>query len=360
MANSIPTEFPRYFCLFSSTDQKTAIANVISEHLQTLGEVPFKYHAPFTAKTGDPTSWTASFKSLYDWIQSVESGDTAEIGILHRMISTIGATFKPYDNDAVDGQILTLATTVAYDARLGKNAFLTAPGSGVTIGELTSAADGESGNLFIGGGANSPSWHSSWSFGTAGAPTLTNDSTKMDLIRWHKIGGKTVATFHAGFPNLKTVTNTAPVVDLNGAGGGITNSITYTEGDSATAVAPAATVTEPQGAPITSLTITVAGVAEAASEFVVVNGQRYRMNADAPISGTAGSFTVDFDYATGVFTITKENHATAAEVQALIRAVTYENTATPPTDQNRTLTFVASDGLLTSSSAVATVDVNPA
>ena len=98
-------------------------------------------------------------------------------------------------------QTLTVAATIAYDVSLGVNAKVASPGSGNTIGALTNVSDGMTGSLLIQGSSNNPSWHASWDFGDAGAPTLTTDTGKMDLISWIRKGTKTIAVYVQGFTN---------------------------------------------------------------------------------------------------------------------------------------------------------------
>lgn len=98
-------------------------------------------------------------------------------------------------------QTLTVGASIAYDVANGVNAKLATPGAGNTIAALTNAVDGMTGSLLIQGGANSPSWHASWDFGDAGAPTLTNDNAKMDLVSWVRKGSKTIAVCVQGFAN---------------------------------------------------------------------------------------------------------------------------------------------------------------
>ena len=98
-------------------------------------------------------------------------------------------------------QTLTVGATVAYDVDNGVNAKLASPGAGNEIGPLTNAVDGMTGALLIQGSSNNPTWDSSWDFGDAGAPTLTTDTGKMDLISWVRKGTSTIAVAAQGFTN---------------------------------------------------------------------------------------------------------------------------------------------------------------
>lgn len=98
-------------------------------------------------------------------------------------------------------QTLTVGATVEYDVSNGVNAKLPTPGAGNTIDDLTNAVDGMTGSLLIQGGSNNPSWDASWDFGDAGAPTLTNDTGKMDLVSWIRKGTKNIAVYVQGFAN---------------------------------------------------------------------------------------------------------------------------------------------------------------
>lgn len=98
-------------------------------------------------------------------------------------------------------QSLTPAATIEYDVDNGVNAKLPSPAAGNEVGPLVNAVDGMTGQLFIQGSSNNPTWDSSWDFGDAGTPTLTTDTGKMDLISWVQKGSSTIAVAVTGFTN---------------------------------------------------------------------------------------------------------------------------------------------------------------
>ena len=95
---------------------------------------------------------------------------------------------------------------------------------------------------------------------------------------------------------------------------------------------------------IASLTVSITNLLDGANEVLT-----------ADVSGTA--ITASYNSATGVLSLTGDD--TAANYQAVLSTITYNNTATSPTSTARVIRFVANDGLDSSQpAAFATVVLN--
>lgn len=153
--------------------------------------------------------------------------------------------------------------------------------------------------------------------------------------------------------------NNAPVINL---GSSNNYSSTYVEGAlSATAICPSATITDADNDPMVSLTIVGASISDGASEVLTFNtSAAFPLNANASTTTTVGSTTFAIGYVTlsQTFTITKNGGGTMplADLQSLMRTITFANSDSTPTVGNRTFTFTANDGTDDSNSPVATVN----
>ncbi|MBV9549560.1 MAG: hypothetical protein JO256_07800, partial [Alphaproteobacteria bacterium] len=156
------------------------------------------------------------------------------------------------------------------------------------------------------------------------------------------IGTKTVSV---------TAVNDAPVEDLNGAGPGTSATLGYTENDPATAIAPAATVTDVDSADFNGGSLTVGFTANGAAEdqLTIQNqgtgaGQIGVSGGTVSYGGTAiGTFTGGTNGSNLVVSFNSAA-ATPGAVQALERAIQYANSSDAPSTLARTLTFTLVDG----------------
>jgi len=139
---------------------------------------------------------------------------------------------------------------------------------------------------------------------------------------------------------------TAPVTDLNGATSGTSVTISFSEGGGATVIAGSATVTEPDGDNLNQFVIALTNAQTgdilkvgSRSDGDVVNGITISEDSDSQI--------------------TLSGSATAADYQALIREITFNNTSEAPNETARTITFSGRDvNSNTGASASATVNVS--
>ncbi|WRH68813.1 MAG: Ig-like domain-containing protein [Planktothrix sp. GU0601_MAG3] len=170
--------------------------------------------------------------------------------------------------------------------------------------------------------------------------------------------------------NLKVLTiGSPPVVDLNGSiTAGTGYATTFTEGNSPVNIASniagnLATVSDPDGNDIISLTLGISGVLNGVEEVLKIGGTAYPLNANKTATFTVGttSFTAAYDNTTKQVKITKPDNSNiiTADLQSLLQSITYENTSQNPTAGNRTINVIASDGVNVSNTAVSTITVVP-
>jgi VCBS repeat-containing protein len=148
--------------------------------------------------------------------------------------------------------------------------------------------------------------------------------------------------------NIATVTltitavNDGPVVDLDAddSGGttGVHFALTFTEGDAAKLIEDDtdATITDADGSTVTSLTVTLTNLLDPTFEVL-----------DVDLTGFP-AFTKDYDVTTtpgvGVLLISAASAQPIADLQTLLRRVSYVNTDQHPDATARVIAFVASDG----------------
>jgi len=125
-----------------------------------------------------------------------------------------------------------------------------------------------------------------------------------------------------------------PVVTAGGT-------LAYTENDAATAIDPALTVTDADSVNLVSATVQITGNYQ--------NGEDVLSFANTP------NITGVFTPATG--TLSLDGLDTVANWQTALRSVAYENTSEDPDESDRTVTWIASDGVESSAPATSTIEV---
>jgi Ca2+-binding RTX toxin-like protein len=137
----------------------------------------------------------------------------------------------------------------------------------------------------------------------------------------------------------------APVVDLNGGDAGIDSAASYTEASAAVVLAPGAVVTDADTLTLSSATVSIAAGFLTGFDELTLNG------------ATSGTFLgISFAYtpATGVLALS--GAASAADYQAALRTVGFFSTSGDP-GTSRTISWIANDGALNSSTALTSVSV---
>ncbi len=164
---------------------------------------------------------------------------------------------------------------------------------------------------------------------------------------------------------IVTVTrvNDAPVADLNGAdGAGADYSTTFNEGNTPVSVADTdATISDADDSTFQNLGVNLSGFVDGTSEEIHINGEIFTYSVSKITTTTVGTtlFNLDFD-GTG-FTIADDGGGTIpeADIQALLRIVSYENTSLNPTAGNRTFNIIPQDSIsLNGTAAVSMVSVS--
>lgn len=134
--------------------------------------------------------------------------------------------------------------------------------------------------------------------------------------------------------NVSTVTisiaaaNDAPTVDLNGPPAGVSTTLSYITPLAATAIAPAATLTDPDS-------VNLAGAVATLFEPRAEDELTFTAPAGSGITGT-------YDPATGRLSLT--GTATVAQYESALRSVSYRNASPDPNPAPRTVSFVVNDG----------------
>ncbi|MFN8633983.1 MAG: Calx-beta domain-containing protein [Chloroflexota bacterium] len=152
-------------------------------------------------------------------------------------------------------------------------------------------------------------------------------------------------TVNDGTANSTTVTrsitvgnaNDAPVVTPSGA-----TAPTFTEGDPPVLVDGGITVTDPDSATLASATITLTTNPDSSSEGL-----------DVDLTGLVGLTKGG----SGTATLTLTGPAAPSVFQTALQRVTYSNSSQAPTAGSRTVSFVANDGAVNSTTATASVTV---
>ena len=145
-----------------------------------------------------------------------------------------------------------------------------------------------------------------------------------------------------------TPANDRPVADLNGAASGNNATAAFIE-QTPIAVAPAATLSDPDSANFTSLTARPTSRPDGnAVESLSLN------TAAADAAGLAG-LSVNYNQSNGTLTIT--GSASQATYQTILQGIVYNNTSEHPNTSNRTMRVTVNDGEDTSVSRDVSISV---
>ncbi len=106
------------------------------------------------------------------------------------------------------------------------------------------------------------------------------------------------------------------------------------------------TITDPVSTTLITGTVSITGGFQSSEDVLAFT------NDGSTMGDIAGSYVSG----TGVLTLTSSSHATLAQWQAALRAITFNNTAQPPTGATRTIGFLVNNG--SEDSAVATKTIN--
>ena len=147
--------------------------------------------------------------------------------------------------------------------------------------------------------------------------------------------------------------NDPPIIDLDAVASGLGYADVFTEGGAAVGLsAPATSVTDVDDTTLPTLKIDVdaATIVDANSEFLVIGGTDFQLDAAASSTTTVNiggtSYDVGFDAATVQFDIVRTDggEMTLAEVEAILADVSYRNDSVLPTEADRFFDFCVHDG----------------
>ncbi|MFC5312022.1 Calx-beta domain-containing protein, partial [Azospirillum rugosum] len=183
----------------------------------------------------------------------------------------------------------------------------------------------------------------------------TVNFTFRDGANNNQSGGSALSTNPSPFVSATiqfTPVNDPPVADLNGAGNGSDNAVTFIDpanaNPSAVNIAASATLSDPDNSNLSSMHLTVGGLQDGAFETLTIGGVSFTLNQDCT-DVAAGAFKVSYvasvGTGTGTFTIRpgSGNTATVAAFQALLQGITYLNTDDDPTGTSRTVDVTVTD-----------------
>ncbi len=161
-----------------------------------------------------------------------------------------------------------------------------------------------------------------------------------------------------------SVVNAVPVIDLNdnGTTAARDNSVTFTEGNSPVNIATStASVVDSNDLTYPSLSITLGGFVGGSSERISIGGAEFTYGTALTTTVSVGSTTFRVAY-NGANGIAITNNASGvempdADVETLVRGITYRHLPGVVTSGARTMSFLVNDGTVDSGPAVATINV---
>ncbi|HEX8194279.1 MAG TPA: FG-GAP-like repeat-containing protein [Allosphingosinicella sp.] len=153
--------------------------------------------------------------------------------------------------------------------------------------------------------------------------------------------------------------NAAPVVDLNGAAGGVDASLAYAENAGPVAILPDAVVSDSDSTNFDGGKLTVVGVIEA-GETITLAGPSFVYDESSNTMSVDGVTIGTLFAASGGLGIDLNANATPALIQQLLRALRFESAGDAPVAGDRLVSVTLTDGDGGSATSLATVSVAPA
>jgi hypothetical protein len=144
-----------------------------------------------------------------------------------------------------------------------------------------------------------------------------------------------------------TVSDFAPVLDLDTTAGGIDNNAAYTEQAAPTILASTLALSDSDDTDLTGATVSVGTGFQANTDYLTVNGST---------GDTINGITFSYNAATGVLTFS--GTASIADYQSLLQQVGFESTSDAP-GTSRDIAWTVTDGTLPSTTAHTSVAVTP-
>ncbi|RKP48112.1 DUF4347 domain-containing protein, partial [Trinickia fusca] len=271
-----------------------------------------------------------------------------------------------------------IVTTTGGTTNYVGGASATTVDGGVTVSDLDNATQA-SGTVSIGSGFHSGDTLSftntsltlfgnisaSYNSGT-GVLTLSSSGATATDAQWANAfdavtfsststtyGNRTVSfVVNDGTENSAAATKTVDVINPNPVVTTDSGSAAFTAGDNTTStpvvIDSGLTVTDGNSSTLASATIAITGNFHSGQDVLAFTND----------GSTMGNIAGAYNATTGVLTLTSAGGiATLAQWQAALDSVTYTDTAVTPNNATRTISFTASDGVNTSSTATRTVTV---
>ena len=167
------------------------------------------------------------------------------------------------------------------------------------------------------------------------------DTTNRD-ITW-KVNDGSLDSAVAHTTLSVTAANDAPTLDLNGAGGGVNETASYTEDQPATTLAPNTLASDPDNANLQSATVTLTNHPDGALESLSVD--------------TTGTTITPVAYNSGTGVLSLSGNDSVAHYQQVLRTIAYLNTSQNANTTSRVVNFVVNDGSSNSNSPTTTVTI---
>jgi large repetitive protein len=170
--------------------------------------------------------------------------------------------------------------------------------------------------------------------------TSDNPSTAARTVSFSVDDGTTTSNVVTSTVNVSAA-NDAPVLATG-------STLGYTENDPATAINTVLTVNDADSATLATGTVSITANFASGQDVLAFTN-----------AAGMGNITGSYNGGTGVLSLSSAGAtATLLQWRAALRAVTYANSSDNPTTSARTVSFVVSDGALSSSALTATVNVS--
>ena len=242
-------------------------------------------------------------------------------------IADTDTTITDVDDTDIESATITLTNAQAGDILSGANL---PTGTGISI----DAANSNDTEIFLTGTGSLAEYQAAIAAITFNNPDVNADrrDRTIEVVVNDGLNDSNLATSTIAYPN------TPPTIDLNGNDGAGENfTATFTEGNNAVAIVDTdGNIFDGELDPLQYLTITPKDLQDGANEILNIAGNSFPLNADKTVGGVTipgTSTVVDIAYKDGAFRITEQANGEllAADLDLLIRGITYENTSDNPT-----------------------------
>gem|GEM_PF-4923095 len=161
----------------------------------------------------------------------------------------------------------------------------------------------------------------------------------------------------------QSINNCAPIVDLGDAGSGFDRFVTYIEDSPAISLVDFAAITDMNNTTVQNMQITVFDIQDGNDEVLIIGGIEFKLNTSLSGSIYVNNETVRVTYTGNVFAFAAVGEGQRLEIETLeevIEGMRYvHNDTIQPTDEDRILSIVVSDGFEASVPSTITINVDP-